>query len=79
MVVGTRVRVLALPAGVLEPLEEPERARVQSMLGEAFAVYEVDRWGRAWVEKWWQESEDTSASHSLALVPGEMEIFKGPD
>ena len=78
VVVGTRVRVLAIRASVLAPLDEQERARVQSMLGEVFAVYEVDPWGQAWVEKWWQESEDTCASHSLALEPGEMEIFKGP-
>jgi hypothetical protein len=72
--VGTVVRVLAIRPSVLERLTEQESARVQSMLGKAFTVYEVDRWGGAWVEQWWHESEDQATSHSLALAPTEMEV-----
>ena len=71
---GTRVRVVEISLSVLEPLAAPEIARVQSMLGEVFSVYEVDEWGRAWVEKWWREGEEHSLSHSLALEPQEMEV-----
>lgn len=71
---GTRVRVVKISSSVLEPLAAPEIARVQSMLGEVFAVYEVDPWGRAWVEKWWLDGKEHSTSHSLALEPQEMEV-----
>ena len=70
---GTRVRVIEISPSVLEPLGLPERSRVQSMLGEVFSVYEVDPYGRAWVEKWWHEGEEHSTSHSFALEPQEME------
>lgn len=72
--VGTRVRVVNVPSSVLERLDEAERARVASMTGETFEVYEVDSWGGAWVEKWWHESEDQASSHSLGLRPAEMEV-----
>lgn len=73
---GTRVRVLAIPP--LDPdMEEEEIARVNSMLGEEFEVYEVDEYGRAWVEKWWHLESDSSTSHSLALESNEMERVDG--
>ena len=75
VVVGTVVRVLAVPNSVLDRLDEQERVRVQSMVGGEFAVYEVDKWGGAWVEKWWHASEDRATSHSLALSPSEMEVI----
>jgi hypothetical protein len=74
--IGTVVRVLAIHPSVLERLEERERARVQSMLGDELPVYEIDRLGGAWVEKWWHESEATATSHSLALASAEMEIVR---
>ena len=48
------------------------------MLGEVFTVYEVDRWGQAWVEKWWREGEEHSTSHSLGLDPADMEVEHEP-
>jgi hypothetical protein len=71
---GTRVRVIEISPSVLAPLDQPEISRVQSMLGEVFSVYDVDPYGRAWVEKWWHEGEEHSTSHSLALEPQEMEV-----
>ena len=68
------MRVIEISPSVLEPLDPPEMSRVQSMLGEVFSVYEVDLYGRAWVEKWWHEGEEHSTSHSLALGPQEMEV-----
>jgi hypothetical protein len=72
--VGTVVRVLAISTSVLDRLDSDERERVRSMLGQAFPVYEVDEWGGAWVEKWWQASEDSATSHSLGLAPAEIEV-----
>ena len=70
--VGTRVRVLSIPA--LDPeMERSEVDRVNSMLGEEFEVYEVDAYGRAWVEKWWYIGTDISTSHSLGLESNDME------
>jgi hypothetical protein len=71
---GTRVRVLVVRPSVLDRLDELERQRVASMIGETFEVYEVDQWGGAWVEKWWRESDSESTSHSLGLAPDEIEV-----
>lgn len=71
---GTRVRVVDISSSVLDRLETAERERVLSMVGEIFAVYEVDEWGGAWVEKWWHETDDQASSHSLGLRPFEMEV-----
>ena len=73
--VGTVVRVLAINPSVIGQLTEEERTRVWSMHGETFHVYDVDRWGCAWVEKWWHESNIHSTSHSLALKSAEMEVI----
>lgn len=74
---GTHVRVLSVPSFVLEQLDQTERDRVFSMCGETFEVYEVDPWGRAWVEKWWNESQEQATSHSLGLDPEQMEVRPG--
>jgi len=74
--VGSRVRVLSIPP-LAPDLDEDERGRVTSMLGEEFEVYEVDAYGRAWVEKWWHSGTDSATSHSLALESNEMERVSG--
>jgi hypothetical protein len=70
--VGTKVRLLEIEPSVLEKL--PHAIRVRSMEGEIFEIYEVDEWGSAWVQKWWQPGESESLSHSLALKPSQMEV-----
>ena len=72
--VGTHVRVVSVSASVLSRLPVDEVARVKSMEGEVFSVYEIDQWGGAWVEKWWREGEGKSESHSLGLASSEMEV-----
>jgi hypothetical protein len=72
--IGTVVRVIHISSSILEALDAREQARVQSMLGNELAVYDVDQWGCAWVEKWWREDKAHSTSHSLALKPMEMEV-----
>ena len=71
--VGSWVRVLAI-APVGSDLAADEVDRVNSMLGEVFEVYEIDSYGRAWVEKWWRFDFDQSISHSLGLEGHEMEL-----
>ena len=77
VVAGTAVRVLSIDSSVLSPLDDKERSRVNSMLGQVLEVYEVDQWGGAWVEQWWQEDNGNATSHSLALRPEEMELVYG--
>jgi hypothetical protein len=72
--VGTIVRVLEVPESLLAKLPAEETAEVISMRGAAFSVYEIDQWGSAWVEKWWNVGEEHPFSHSLALAPSEMEV-----
>jgi L-arabinose isomerase len=71
---GTRVRVLAIDDSAFAELDETNRERVRSMLRQELAVYEVDPYGRAWVEQWWHEGSAHATSHSLALDPHQMEV-----
>ncbi|MBV6813752.1 hypothetical protein ACE15N_03105 [Xanthomonas campestris pv. passiflorae] len=70
--VGTRVHVLHLHHSTVCHLPQLERDRLFSMVGDTFEVYEVDRWGQAWVEKQWHQGEDLVDSHSLGLEPQQM-------
>lgn len=74
--VGTVVRVLAIAPFLPDELDPESEERVLSMLNTALPVYEVDQWGRAWVEKWWHEDDSHATSHSLALEPDEMEVCR---
>lgn len=76
VIVGSVVRVLTIDSTVFDGIEREEVPRIHSMLGEELEVYEVDQWGRAWVEKWWHEGESQSTSHSLALAPTDMELVR---
>jgi hypothetical protein len=44
--VGSRVRVLAIPPSWAHTLPPEEWADLQTMVGEAFDVYEIDEWGQ---------------------------------
>lgn len=72
--VGSMVRVVSLSGEWFEKLPDDEKCAVQSMIGEVFAVEEIDEYGRPWVEKWWYEDDENHCrSHSVALEPHEME------
>jgi hypothetical protein len=71
---GTSVRVLAIDESAFAELDETSRDRVLSMLSQVLAVYEVDPYGRAWVEQCWHEGSAHATSHSLALDPQHMEV-----
>ena len=45
--IGTKVRVLSLPSGVIEAVEKEEADRVLLMVGEVFEVDEIDKHGCA--------------------------------
>jgi hypothetical protein len=72
--IGTRVRVLEITPYFKRTLPPEEWAELQTMVGEVFEVCEVDEYGLAWVEKWFESSEGRSYCHSLALAPEEMEV-----
>ena len=71
--VGSRVRVLGIPSSWEHTLPAEEWTDVQSMVGEVFAVDEIDEWGQAWVGKSWDEGDGTTRAHSIGLEPHEME------
>ena len=69
-----RVRLLQLALFLKRDLPAEEWARLETMVGDIFEVQEIDEDGRAWVEKWFDESDGTRTSHSLALSAHEMEV-----
>ena len=80
VIVGTRVRVLALSESFLRTLPEDEISDVRSMIGEVFEVYEIDEYGSAWVGKGWMNDEgDNYRGHHIALEAHEMEVDDGPE
>jgi hypothetical protein len=68
VLVGSRVRVVAIAAFLERDLPPEEWECVRSMLGEVFKIYEIDEWGGAWVQY---------QSHSLSLESDEMELVEG--
>ena len=67
--VGTRVCILQLAGRWLDDLPDDERARVLSMVGEAFLVHEIDSFGQPWVMKEWRHTDDKVFIHDIALDP----------
>ena len=49
VLVGSRVRVVAIAAFLERDLPPEEWECVRSMLGEVFEIYEIDEWGGTWV------------------------------
>ena len=78
--VGSRVRVLSLSGEWFDNLPEEERPLVESMIGEVFAVEEIDKYGQPWVcKRWPNEAAGTCRSHSVALEPHEMLLIQRED
>jgi hypothetical protein len=72
--VGSRVRVLEVAPFLERDLPPHEWAELLTMRGEVFEVYEIDEYGNAWVEKWFDGPDETRSSHSLGLAPNEMRL-----
>ena len=79
VVVGTRIRLLALFGTWVEELPQQERIDVTSMTGEVFTVEEIDEYGRAGISRWWDDGDGISHCHSIALDPHEMEVVDDPE
>jgi len=79
VVVGSRVRVLAIAEFLVRDLPPDEFSRLQSMLGQVFAVEEIDEWGGAWVEGLFPVDANHINSHSLSLASDEMELVPSPE
>jgi len=74
--VGSRVRLIELSEQFLASLPPDEIEDVKSMIGDVFEVYEIDKYGCAWVEKGWNYPEQGQyMGHSLGLEPHEMELI----
>ena len=76
VLVGSRVRVVAIAAFLERDLPPEEWERVRSMLGEVLEVYEIDKWGGAWVEKEFPSVPGQYQSHSLSVASDEMELVE---
>jgi len=72
--VGSKVRVLEIDKNTIDFLPQEERKMLASMLNEVLSVYEVDEYGRAWVEKVWDQGDGKFESHSLGLESEHMEL-----
>jgi hypothetical protein len=73
--VGTLVRLLSLSSQWLDDLPSEEKNDVLFMVGEVFAVEEIDQYGHPWVRNSWpNEAEGKCHSHSIVLEPNEMKV-----
>ncbi len=71
---GSKVRVLEIDKNTIDFLPQEERKMLASMLNEVLSVYEVDEYGRAWVEKVWDQGDGKFEIHSLGLESEHMEL-----
>jgi hypothetical protein len=74
--VGTRVRVLEITPSLQATVPANEWQELQEMLGQVLTVYQIDEWGKPWVEKWWYPPGEGSFCHSLSLDSHEMEVVE---
>ena len=71
---GSKIRVLSIPLWLRSRLPADEWANLQSMVGEAFVIDEVDEYGQPWVSKDFEDEKDGKHSHSIALDKSEIEL-----
>ena len=72
--VGTRVRVLQITPSLKDRLPANEWQELETMVGQVFEVCQLDEYGWAWVEKWFESDADGRFCHRLALAADEMEV-----
>ncbi len=70
---GDKVKVISLNPDDFSHLDEKELAEVMSMLGKTLQIYEIDKYGQAWVEMEVSSHTDDYKSHSVGLSSHEME------
>ena len=71
---GDRVKVLGFSEAFMKSLLPEEHAHISQMIGEVFAVEEIDDGGQAWVTKWWNPDGRDTDAHGIGLAPSEMEL-----
>ena len=75
VVVGDRVRIVQLCGDWFDRLPAQERVNVASMVGDVFAIEEIDAYGQPWVRKSGVDgAQGICHGHSVALEPWEMEL-----
>lgn len=74
--VGDIVRVLEIDEKITHGLEKGELDRVAAMLGDELEVSEIDKFGCAWVLKWFRIGDDDTEAHDIALEPKQMELVR---
>lgn len=67
------VRLRSLSGEWVKELPAEEKNDVIAMIGQIFAVEEVDEYGKSWPN----EVEGKCGSHAIALEPDEMQIVGG--
>lgn len=73
---GSMVRVLSIDSSVFDDIAPEEGSPIDSMIDDDLDVYELDKWGRAWAEKWWNEKGSRSTSNSLTFCPWDTELLR---
>lgn len=72
---GISVRITRLDPRGLSGLEEDDRQRALSMIGETFVIEEVDEYGHPCVFKKFEGTgPDNCVFHSITLDPDEFEV-----
>ena len=72
--VGSRIRIVYLSVEFLDLLPDDEKPLVAGMVGEIFEVDEIDKFGSAWITKWWHHDDGTHDAHGIGLSTLEMEL-----
>ncbi|USF86410.1 hypothetical protein [Candidatus Endoriftia persephonae] len=72
--VGAFVRVIYIDESIIKTLAVEENEDVKSMQNEVLEVYEINEYGQAWVEKYWDLGNGKTESHSLGLCSHELEL-----
>ncbi|MEW6585494.1 MAG: hypothetical protein AB1442_07745 [Nitrospirota bacterium] len=72
--IGSMVKVLSIPEWLLKNQSEEDAHRLNKMVGQVFEIYEIDEYGGAWVQMWFEGTNSEKISHSLSLDREEMEL-----
>lgn len=71
---AARVRIITVPATLLESIPEDESRVLKRMIDQVFTVDEVSDDGLAWVEFWQSGETGCSWLTCFGLAPSEMEL-----
>jgi len=72
--VGSRVRLLKVAEFLKRDIPPDEWERLEGMVGEVFEITEIDEYGGAWIEKWFDGPDGSSLISNYSLASDEMEL-----